>query len=109
MAIYDGKSFVYLSRNEGLLDNQVHFIQEDKKGTVWLTTLTGVSSNDGVSVKKYTNTNMKNPQNSFEIRSNIPLEGNWMKTDHDLWFDTGSKEGIYRFDEKNDLLGISAS
>ncbi|MGV0935738.1 two-component regulator propeller domain-containing protein [Empedobacter falsenii] len=40
VAVYDGKSFSYFTRNDGLSDDQIHSIQEDKKGIIWFETQT---------------------------------------------------------------------
>jgi hypothetical protein len=33
---YDGKTFKYFGRIDGLLDNQIRSIAEDENGTIWL-------------------------------------------------------------------------
>ena len=43
VAVYNGKSFNYFTTNEGLTDNQIHRIQEDKEGVIWFNTQSGVS------------------------------------------------------------------
>nr|WP_315176016.1 two-component regulator propeller domain-containing protein [uncultured Flavobacterium sp.] len=94
VAIYDGKTFIYFNSNDGLTDNQIHSIQEDKEGVVWFNTQNGVSSYDGMSIKNHTDVETK----KIQIQSNEPLQGKWMKSDSDLWFEAGTKEGVYRFD-----------
>lgn len=86
VAVYNGKSFTYFSTNEGLTDNQIHSIQEDKNGIIWFGTQKGVSRYDGQSIKSQ----------SIEEIGAIP--GNWMKSDNDLWFAAGNKEGAIRYD-----------
>jgi ligand-binding sensor domain-containing protein len=98
VAVYNGKSFFYFNSNDGLTDNQIHSIQEDKEGVIWFNTQKGVSSYDGTRIKNHTEAETKNFQNNFPIQSNEPLQGKWMKSDNDLWFEAGIKEGVYRFD-----------
>jgi len=94
VALYNGKSFIYFNSDDGLTDNQIHTIQEDKQGIIWFNTQTGVSSYNGTRIKNRTNAGTKN----FQIQSNEPLPGKWMKSDNDLWFEAGTKEGVYRYD-----------
>jgi ligand-binding sensor domain-containing protein len=98
VAFYDGKTFTYFSNNEGLTDNQIHSIQEDKEGTIWFNTQKGVSSYDGKRIQNHTDSETKTAQNDFQINNNEPLQGKWMKSDKDLWFEAGIKDGVYRFD-----------
>lgn len=98
VAVYNGKTFQYFSRNDGLTDNQIHSIQEDKEGVIWFNTQTGVSSYDGTRIINHTDAAAKALQNSFQIQSKEPLQGEWMKADNDLWFEAGNKDGVYRFD-----------
>lgn len=94
VAVYNGKSFQYFTKNEGLTDNQIHSIQEDKKGIIWFNTQMGVSSYDGTRIKNHTEPETK----IFEILGYDPFQDKWMKSDSDLWFEAGNKEGVYRFD-----------
>jgi ligand-binding sensor domain-containing protein len=87
VSFYDGKTFKYFGRIDGLLDNQIRSIAEDKNGTIWLATASGVNSYDGKKFSTYA-TQTINPT----------LE--WNKTSGDLWFNAGEKDGIHRFDGK---------
>ena len=98
VAVYNGKSFHYYTIKDGLTDNQIHSIQEDKEGVIWFNTQKGVSSFDGTRIKNHTDTDTKNLLNNFQIKSIEPLQGKWMKFDNDLWFEAGIKDGVYRFD-----------
>lgn len=98
VAVYNGESFTYFTNNDGLTDNQIHSIQEDKEGVIWFNTQKGVSSYDGTRMKNHTEADTKTFQNNFQIQGNEPLQGKWMKSDNDLWFEAGIKEGVYRFD-----------
>jgi ligand-binding sensor domain-containing protein len=88
VCLFDGKSFEYFTTNEGLSDNQISSIQEDKNGTIWFGTSNGVSSYDGESI-----------MNQAQI-VNSDAQNEWQKTDNDLWFNAGTKEGVYRYDGK---------
>lgn len=98
VAVFNGKSFIYFNSNDGLTDNQIHTIQEDKEGVIWFNTQQGVSSYDGTRIKNHTKVDLENSQSNFPIQSNEPLQGQWIKSDNDLWFEAGIKEGVYRFD-----------
>lgn len=86
VALYNGHAFTYFSTNEGLRDNQILSIQEDKNGVIWFASQNGVSSYDGKSIHDETKGLTENPQ------------AGWMKSEHELWFGAGIKEGVYRFD-----------
>lgn len=86
VALYNGKSFIYFTNNDGLSDNQIHSIQEDKEGDIWFNTQKGVSTYDGKTIK-----------NQTKIEEAIP-QGEWMKSGNDLWFEAGIKEGVLRYD-----------
>ena len=98
VAIYNGESFVYFNSDDGLSDNQIHNIQEDKKGVIWFNTQQGVSSYDGTKIVNHTKTDIEKSQTNFTIQRNEPLQGEWMKSEYDLWFEAGNKEGVYRYD-----------
>jgi len=83
---YDGNSFEYFTMEQGLPDNQVRSIYEDKHGTIWFVTASGASSYDGKSISKQSNLEM------------INSPGQWQKTAQDLWMSAGNYEGVYRYD-----------
>lgn len=85
---YDGKSFEYFTTNEGLQDNQIRSIQEDKNGIIWIGTAKGVCSYNG---EKFTN---------YLTEFNSPIL-DWNTTTGNLWFYAGEEDGIYRFDGMN--------
>ena len=86
VASYDGKSFTYFTSNDGLSDNQIHTIQEDKDGGIWFNTQKGISTYHGKTIKDQTKIDAANPP------------GEWMKSDNDLWFEAGVREGALRYD-----------
>jgi ligand-binding sensor domain-containing protein len=88
VSFYNGKSFEYFTTKEGLVDNQIRSIQEDQNGKIWIGTAKGVSVYDqGTLTNYFTNTN----EPKYE----------WNKTNGDLWFYAGEKDGINRFDGIN--------
>jgi len=89
VAVYNGNSFTYFSTNEGLKDNQILSIQEDKNGIIWFETQNGVSSYNGKSIEDQTKEIIVTSQND------------WTKSDNDLWFASGIKEGVYRYNGRN--------
>ncbi len=84
VSFFNGKSFEYFTINDGLADNQIRSIQEDKNGTIWFGTANAVSSFDGKTMQKHT------------VIGNSEI--NWTKTEVDLWFDAGTRQGVYRYD-----------
>lgn len=85
---YDGKTFKYFTTNNGLQDNQIRSIQEDKNGIIWIVTAKGVTSyNEG----KFT---------SYQTEFNAP-KSDWNTTTGNLWFYAGEEDGINRFDGMN--------
>jgi ligand-binding sensor domain-containing protein len=51
---YDGKSFQNFTTREGLVNNNIHCIHEDKIGNIWFGTDSGASRYDGKSFQNYT-------------------------------------------------------
>ncbi len=86
VAVYDGNYFTYFTTKDGLTDNKILTIQEDKNGIIWFSTLHGVSSYDGKTITNHT------------IMKYEALQSKWMISENDLWFSAGIKEGIYRYD-----------
>lgn len=87
VSLYNGKSFQYFTTHEGLADNQIRSIQEDRNGKIWLGTAKGVSVYDKGTFTTYA-TNFNNPGHE------------WNETNGDLWFYAGEEDGINRFDGK---------
>lgn len=85
VSLYNGKSFEYFTTKEGLSDNQIRSIQEDKDGKIWLGTAKGISVYDN---GKFTN---------YPSKNNNPIS-EWNKTNGDLWFNASEEDGINRFD-----------
>lgn len=98
VAVFNGIAFQYFTNVDGLPDNQIHDIQEDKEGVIWLTTQKGVCSYDGKTIINHTKTEELPSQNMYPSADNQQLPNAWKKSDKDLWFEAGIKEGAYRFD-----------
>lgn len=84
---YDGKTILHFSTKDGLLNNRIRGIQEDKLGNVFITSLDGINKFDG---QKFTTLPV--------IESN-----EWKLNPNDLWFAVLGKtgeNGPYRYDGK---------
>lgn len=84
---YDGKIMMHFSSRDGLCNDRIREIQEDKAGNIYFTTLEGISKFDG---RKFTTLKV--------VAGNDP--DNWKAEANDLWF-KGGKKGPYRYDGKN--------
>lgn len=89
VAVFDGKTFRYYTVNDGLPDNQIRSIQEDAGGNIWIGTAKGVCSFDGEKIANH------------PPISNAGTHNEWGKTENDLWFDAGMRNGVYRYDGQN--------
>ena len=79
---YDGKTILHFSTKDGLLNNRIRGIQEDKSGNVFITSLKGINKFDG---QKFTTLPV--------IESN-----EWKLDPNDLWFYC---DFPYRYDGKS--------
>jgi ligand-binding sensor domain-containing protein len=84
---YDGKTILHFSTKDGLLNNSIRGIQEDKLGNIFITSLDGINKFDG------------------QIFTTLPvIESNtWQLNPNDLWFTILGKtgeNGPYRYDGK---------
>lgn len=89
---YDGKSIIHYATKDGLSNNRIRSIQEDKLGNIYFATLGGISKFDGNAFTTLT-----------PIKSNTPTD-NWKLQPDDLWFCMPGKngdKGPYRYDGKN--------
>lgn len=85
---YDNKTLLHFSTRDGLLNDRIRGIQEDKSGNVFITSLEGINKFDG---QKFTTLPV--------IESN-----EWRLDPNDLWFAVLGKtgeSGPYRYDGKN--------
>lgn len=88
VGFYQGKSFEYFTKNDGLAHNQIRSIQEDQHGKIWFGTANGISVYDN---GKFTNYPSKNENPIMD----------WNQTRGDLWFYAWEEDGINRFDGIN--------
>jgi len=85
---YDGKTIVHYSTKDGLANDTIRQIQEDKSGNIFIITFSGINKFDG---KKFTTLKA--------IKSK-----EWKLEPDDLWFSPLGKRnenGPYRYDGKN--------
>lgn len=82
---YDGKNLQRFTTKDGLVENTIRGIQEDKSGNVYIETPSGVSKYNGLTFK------------TLEI---IRASSNaWQLNEDDLWFKcNGNAKDIYRCD-----------
>jgi ligand-binding sensor domain-containing protein len=101
---YDGKSFVNFTTKDGLINNEIQFMYEDKAGNIWFGVNGGVSRYDGKSFRNY----MLIDGGMEEDRSGRIIE-NFTRPPHEitsiledktgiLWF--GSRDKAFAYDGK---------
>lgn len=84
---YDGKLFTQFTKKDGLNDNSVNAITEDKAGNILFGTGSGISQYDGKSFTSFTdNKDIKNKQ----------IQSLFNDKDGNIWFGTMGN-GIYRY------------
>lgn len=89
---YDGNKVVHYSKKDGLSDNRIRSIQEDKQGNIYFATLGGISKFNGQGFTTLT-----------AVKS-IGVDDNWKLQPGDMWFAMTGKSGEsgpYRYDGKN--------
>lgn len=86
LARFDGKKLKYLTTEDGLADNQINGIVEDKAGNLWLATTNGVSKYDG---KTFTNFLENEPKNNSVWSILEDKKGR-------IW--VGTIGGVFRYD-----------
>ena len=90
---YDGKTITQFTKKDGLCNNSIREIKEDKAGNVFFTTLDGVSKYDG---KAFTTLTV--------VESGAPDKG-WKLGPDDMWFKSfygvRGHNGPYRYDGKS--------
>ncbi len=94
---FDGKSFTYFTMEDGLTDNQIRSIHEDRNGVVWFEGGFGISGFDGERIITPTHRNYSS-------------KDDWQLGTGDLWFkedgglgptDLEAQPGVYRYDGKS--------
>lgn len=79
----EGDSLTHFDREDGLADNQIRGIQEDKDGNIYFDTPSGISLFDGSTFRTIT----------------YKHSNDWTLNDNDFWFKAeGSTNGVYRYD-----------
>jgi len=92
---YDGKNIVNFTTKDGLCNNRIWAIQEDKSGNIYFTTPGGVGQPDGIS--KFDGRAFTTLRRAAE-RS--PMT-EWKLQPDDLWFQGAQDAGVvYRYDGK---------
>ena len=84
---YDGKSFTNFTTKDGLCNNNVVAIIQDKAGNILLGTNSGICMYDGKKFRKY------------PVPDTLSITCMLEDKDGNLWFGTG-RNGIYRFNRK---------
>ncbi|TVT43400.1 diguanylate cyclase [Hymenobacter setariae] len=83
--LHDGK-LRYFTTKEGLSDNQVRNIYEDKNGVIWFECGRGLSTYDGKKMASYK-------------ERNYTLKNDWKLAEDDLWFKGDEIEGYNKFEK----------
>lgn len=89
---YDGKTITHFSEQDGLSNNRIRSIQEDKQGNIYFATLGGISKFNGQAFI------------TLSAIKSTPENNNWKLQPDDLWFSMTGKsgeKGPYRFDGTN--------
>ncbi len=93
---FDGESLTYFTVEDGLSDNQVRSIQEDRHGVVWFECGYGISGFDGERI-------------ITDTSRDYASKDKWLLNTGDLWFKEDGRDGataiegdpgVYRFDGK---------
>jgi ligand-binding sensor domain-containing protein len=93
---FDGKSLTYFTVEDGLSDNQIRSIHEDRNGVVWFEGGVGISGFDGERIITPAN-------------RNYTSKDDWQLGTGDLWFkedgavgatELEAEPGVYRYDGK---------
>jgi ligand-binding sensor domain-containing protein len=88
---YDGKSFTQFTKKDGLNDNCVNEIIEDREGNLLFGTPAGICKYDGKTFAPFTDNKL---MNSISISSLLEDK------DGNIWFGT-KNNGVYRYDGKS--------
>ncbi|MBX3117617.1 MAG: hypothetical protein KF784_01010 [Fimbriimonadaceae bacterium] len=83
---YDGKAITQFSTKDGLPNNRIREIKEDKSGNIFISTLDGICKFDG---------------RTFTTLNVVKTDKGWRLHSDDLWFKGASNEpGPFRYDGK---------
>ena len=105
---YDGKSFRNFTTKEGLAENGVTNIYEDKAGNIWFGTGSGASRYDGKSFQNFKIKEVPAPTDADSVHGSVYQkqlpEGSWMHNDVNaiiedktgkIWFGTRGYASVY--------------
>lgn len=85
-----GKYILHFTTKDGLCNNRIREIQQDKSGNIFFTTLDGISKFDG---QKF---------NTLTVAETNTTDNPWKMLPDDLWFrGEPGKNGPYRYDGKS--------
>ena len=90
-------SFTHLTVDQGLSNNYVESMCQDKLGRMWFATSDGVNCYDGYDLVIYKH----DPQNEYSIQSNI-INRVYLDRNQDLWVCTAN--GLSRYDYEKDIF-----
>ncbi|MGZ3835046.1 MAG: sensor histidine kinase [Mucilaginibacter sp.] len=94
----DHLSFDHLNIKEGLPDNNINDIVQDKEGYIWLTSVKGIVRFDGYQVKAY--------KPGVEGKTGVPayaFTNTFLDKNHNLWANSLTS-GLYKYDPSADHL-----
>jgi ligand-binding sensor domain-containing protein len=107
---YDGKAFVHFMENDGLSNNAVNCIYEDKAGILWFGTTEGVCYYDGKSFKSFSLSGIDSSNLEKYKYPNLlgkkSVESILQDKDGNFWFVTES-DGVYLYDGKSFTVFLS--
>ena len=88
---YDGKFFTQFTKKDGLNDNCVNVIIEDREGNLLFGTPAGICKYDGKTFAPFTDNKLMN---------NVSISSLLEDKDGNIWFGT-KNNGVYRYDGKS--------
>ncbi|MBN9294616.1 MAG: hypothetical protein J0G96_11620 [Flavobacteriia bacterium] len=85
---FDGKTIIHFTTKDGLSDNRIDEIKEDKSGNIYFTTGKGICQFNG--------------QTFTTLNEKIGDNNDWKLSSKDMWFKSSDYSGfVYRYDGKN--------
>ena len=84
---FDGKTIIHFTTKDGLSDNRIDEIKEDKSGNIYFTTGKGICQFNG--------------QTFITLNEKIDGNNDWKLSSKDIWFKSSDYSGfVYRYDGK---------
>lgn len=91
---FDGSELALFSEHDGLIDNQVRTILEDRHGMIWFETASGINRYDGEMISTSSGRDYTS-KNNWQIKPNDL----WLKGDSNHGFtEREGTPGVYRYD-----------